>query len=160
MGFIGEAFSTQPESRGYSNSEEGGIAREGIALQREMADRAFKQSDEQFAWSKDMAERTAKTTDAVTQQQMRIADANEARSASEWDYYNKKGRPLTDQYFKDAAEYDSAERKDAAAGIDVPKFSAACAGIARRLIASGFLVLPIVAPASGSPRDRQEGSVT
>ena len=29
-------------------------------------------------------------------------------------------------------------------GIDVPKFSAACAGIARRLIASGFLVLPSV----------------
>lgn len=55
---------------------------------------------------------------------------------------------------------DIASEIATAAGIDVSKFSAACAGIARRLISSGFLVLPIVTSASGSPRDRQEGSVT
>lgn len=47
----------------------------------------------------------------------------------------------------------------AAAGLDPAKFSPACAGIARRLIASGFLVPPGGTPASGSSPDRLEGSV-
>jgi methylase of polypeptide subunit release factors len=47
----------------------------------------------------------------------------------------------------------------AAAGADRDRFSTAFAGIARRLIAQGFLVTPSGIPASGSSPDRLEGSV-
>lgn len=80
-----------------SNAE---LAKEQTALGRE-----------QLAWERERANRQDPLVEKIVNQQIRTGDANEARSADQWEIYQNLFKPVEERMVSDAMNFDSPERK-------------------------------------------------
>jgi hypothetical protein len=100
------------------------IAREQLAMGRE-----------QFEWAKQNAVTDREMLEPILQQQMRIADTQEARSAEQYDYWSQKYKPLEEKIVDEALTFnEKAEQEKMAgrAGADVEQAFDAARGQTRR----------------------------
>lgn len=79
---------------------------------------------DQLAWEKQRADRQDPLVEKIVNQQISMGDANEARSADQWNTYQSLFKPVEQRMVSDAMNFDSPERQSrmaAEAGADVTR---------------------------------------
>lgn len=66
---------------------------------------------EQLAWEKTRADRQDPLVEKIVNQQISMGDANEARSADQWNIYQNLFKPVEQRMVSDAMNFDSPERQ-------------------------------------------------
>lgn len=109
MGFLGEMFS---EERDPAPPPNGVDIASTINAQRAMHDEELGLAREMFAWSRDQSDRQLQQTGRLTDQQVRLADANEARASDQWREHTDTWRPIEREYARRIQEFDTPERRE------------------------------------------------
>ncbi len=92
-------------------------------------------AQDQLAWSKELAQKQIDIAQPVIDQQIKIANQNQANAMDQWNYYKSTFQPVEQATVNDAMNWDSQSRKDlyaSKAGQDVASGYDAQADTVRR----------------------------